>query len=275
MSQGEAGGSAQAKFRALTRAWRKRKRKVFAVVTVVCGSIFIFSWIAAHVWPFWTFMFGLWAGASMCFWMTARTSPPAWIEQWQQGAFGEQATGKQLKELEREGWVVLHDLPRGDGNVDHVLIGPGGVFVLDTKRIDGRVIVEDGIVTVRRIDDPELRYEHRGTGHLLRLASETHHRVLAASRINVWVTPVMVWWADFPQRVISGRCTHVQGEDLVQWLRDRPAQLAPSRLEQVANAVRTAWPSLAAERSAPDAWAIAVEWSYTLMAGRPVAGRSS
>jgi hypothetical protein len=34
-----------------------------------------------------------------------------------------QATGKQLRRLERDGWIVLPDLPRGGGNVDHVLWG--------------------------------------------------------------------------------------------------------------------------------------------------------
>ena len=133
------------------------------------------------------FLFGVWAGAAMSFWMMARHSPPGWIERWQQGAYGEQATAKQLRELGREGWVVLHDLP-----------GPGGVFVLDSKRIDGHVRVDNGTVTVARIDDPALQYVHTGTHHLRRLARETNDRVLGVRRIATWVTPILVWWADFP-----------------------------------------------------------------------------
>ncbi|MFZ5848444.1 MAG: nuclease-related domain-containing protein [Actinomycetota bacterium] len=95
------------------------------------------------------------------------------------GAFGEQATGKQLKKLEREGWIVLHDLPRGSGNVDHVLVGTGGVFVLDSKRTDGRVVVDEGGVIVTRLDDPDLHFVHSGTPHLLRLARETNERIRA------------------------------------------------------------------------------------------------
>lgn len=241
MSGMEAGASAQHKYTTLTRAWRKRKRKMLAAVTGVCGSVFVVSVVGWHVWPSLAFMFGLWAGASMSFWLMARNSPPAWIEQWQQGAFGEQATGKQLKKLEREGWMVLHDLPRETGNVDHVLVGPGGVFVLDSKRTDGRVVVESDTVTVTRLDDPDLHYVHTGSPHLLRLARETHDRLLAGSRINMWVTPVMVWWADFPQGVAEGRCAHVRGEELIDWLRARPARIARSRLEQVAHGVRAAW----------------------------------
>jgi len=241
MSRAKAGASAQDKYATLTRSWRKRKHKMLAAVTAACGSVFVLSVVGWHVWPSLAFMFGLWAGASMSFWLMARDSPPAWIEQWQQGAFGEQATGKQLRKLERKGWVVLHDLRRGTGNVDHVLVGPGGVFVLDSKRTDGRVVVEDGTVTVIRLDDPDLHYVHTGTPHLLRLARETHDRILAGSRISQWVTPVMVWWADFPQGVVEGRCAHVHGEELIAWLRARQPQIAPSRLAQVADAVRAAW----------------------------------
>lgn len=241
MSQGEAGAGAQEKYKTLTRAWRRRKRKFFLALTAFCGSVFVLSVIGWHLWPSLGFMFGIWAGAAMSFWLTARESPPAWIEQWQQGAFGEEATGKQLKKLEREGWVVLHDLQHGRGNVDHVLVGPGGVFVLDSKRTDGRVVVERGTVIVTRLDDPDLRYQHMGTPHLLGLARETHDRVLAGSRINQWVTPVMVWWAEFPQRVVEERCAYVHGEELIAWLRSRPTQIAEARVQQVAEAVRAAW----------------------------------
>jgi Nuclease-related domain len=40
-----------------------------------------------------------------------------------------------LAALERQGWAVLHDLavPRSRANIDHLVIGPGGVFVIDSK----------------------------------------------------------------------------------------------------------------------------------------------
>src|SRR4051812_47921420 len=52
----------------------------------------------------------------------------------QQGADGELATARALAELTVEGWHVLHDrlLPHG-GNIDHLAIGPAGVFVVDAK----------------------------------------------------------------------------------------------------------------------------------------------
>src|SRR4029450_5665207 len=55
------------------------------------------------------------------------------------GAAGERRTARLLEPLERHGWVVLHDLsvPGSRANLDHLVIGPGGVFVIDSKQYVG------------------------------------------------------------------------------------------------------------------------------------------
>jgi hypothetical protein len=54
---------------------------------------------------------------------------------------GERRTAQLLGPLERHGWVVLHDLavPGSAANIDHLAIGPGGVFVIDSKQYRGRL----------------------------------------------------------------------------------------------------------------------------------------
>jgi len=53
---------------------------------------------------------------------------------WYRGALGELAVGRLLATLGPE-WTVLHAVPVGTGtsDIDHVLIGPAGVFTLNTK----------------------------------------------------------------------------------------------------------------------------------------------
>ncbi|WP_432476684.1 NERD domain-containing protein [Nocardioides sp. GXQ0305] len=49
--------------------------------------------------------------------------------------------------LRTSGWTVLHDVPwpgRQRANIDHVVVGPGGVFVVDAKNWSGRIEVRDG-----------------------------------------------------------------------------------------------------------------------------------
>jgi hypothetical protein len=57
------------------------------------------------------------------------------------GAAGERRTARLLSPLERHGWVVLHDLavPGSRTNLDHLVIGPGGVFGIDSKQYRGRL----------------------------------------------------------------------------------------------------------------------------------------
>ena len=51
------------------------------------------------------------------------------------GFKGEKSVGHALEHFRREGYEVFHDVQQDPGNVDHVLIGPAGVFVVETKTI--------------------------------------------------------------------------------------------------------------------------------------------
>lgn len=50
-----------------------------------------------------------------------------------QGIDGEKAVGQFLDRLREQGYTVFHDIVAGSFNVDHVLIGTGGVFTIETK----------------------------------------------------------------------------------------------------------------------------------------------
>lgn len=53
---------------------------------------------------------------------------------YQLGYAGEVAVGSALNELMRQGYYVFHDV-KGDGeyNIDHIVVGPNGVFAVETK----------------------------------------------------------------------------------------------------------------------------------------------
>ena len=222
----------------MLKTWHRRNRRVFIVVGALCGAILAASVAAGWAWPSQRWTAGFLGGVASAFFILLRLSPPGWIENWQQGAWGEKATAKVLGPLEKEGWVVLHDLSAERGNLDHIVIGPGGVFLLDSKRLSGSVNIDPDGVTVRRFDDPDLTYHHPGGGHLRALALETHDRVRQVTRINQWVTPVMVIWAEFPQRIAQHeKCYYVHGDDLADWLRAQQTTIATSRIGQIASAV--------------------------------------
>ena len=71
-----------------------------------------------------------------------------------QGIEGEKAVGQFLERLREQGYQVFHDLVGEGFNVDHVLIGPAGVFTIETKtwskpqRGDARIVYDGSTLTV-------------------------------------------------------------------------------------------------------------------------------
>src|SRR5580658_2118946 len=66
---------------------------------------------------------------------------------WGRGAGGEVATAQLLSRLPRR-FVVLHDrhAPGSRGNLDHIVIGPSGVWVVDSKVRHARLRIRRGQV---------------------------------------------------------------------------------------------------------------------------------
>jgi hypothetical protein len=71
----------------------------------------------------------------------ALSEDPHSTNAWAYGASGEAKLGKLLDPLREEGMAVLHDrrIPASRANIDHLVIAPWGVFVIDAKNYKGRV----------------------------------------------------------------------------------------------------------------------------------------
>jgi hypothetical protein len=67
-----------------------------------------------------------------------RTTTPR-VERWGRGAQGEELVGRVLDGLRVKGWFALHDINSGRGNIDHVLVGPAGIFTIETKSHRGQI----------------------------------------------------------------------------------------------------------------------------------------
>jgi hypothetical protein len=99
------------------------------------------------------------------------------------GMLGEKVVAQELEELRALGYRVRHDIPAKGYNIDHVLIGPAGVFVIETKTIskptdrdakveydgervlvDGHVPDRDPIKQVKACSDRIAEILQQGTG---------------------------------------------------------------------------------------------------------------
>ncbi|HET7488272.1 MAG TPA: nuclease-related domain-containing protein [Acidimicrobiales bacterium] len=90
-----------------------------------------------------------WIGLVLALGATLRMGREAWgaratTEAWRKGSEGEVRTGNTLDRLRDRGYVVLHDrkIPGSRANIDHALVGPTGVAIVENKHYTGRVVID-------------------------------------------------------------------------------------------------------------------------------------
>jgi len=121
---------------------------------------------------------------------------------WSQGAEGEEVVGKVLEDLAEDGWYVIHDVSFGRGNIDHIVVGPGGVFTIETKSRAGKVWID-------RLDPKMLRQAYAEKCKLEELTGLEVQALLVFSQAYI-VDRVPAWRrgvAILPARILTGFLT--------------------------------------------------------------------
>ena len=148
---------------------------------------------------------------------------------WYRGAIGELVVGEILDNLGPE-WLVLHAVPVGSGSsdIDHVLIGPAGVFTINTKNHSGQPVWVAGRT---------LMVAGRKTRHLYNAAHEAARAtklLTAAAGFPVKVTAVVVIVE--PKTLTIKACPEqvvVTDAQLPRWLRTASPMLAWAELARI------------------------------------------
>ena len=236
-SRGKPGGSAGLFYEQQRKAWISRNRRVFRILDAIVVVVVSGSLVLWRAWPVTAWYGGLVAGVALCFDLSARMNPPAWIEQWQAGAFGEERTGRELARLAAE-WTVVHDVQRsGGGNIDHVVVGPPGVYLLDSKNIGTEVRI-DGEELVALRPDGKPRYRERSVAGRTRGAAAALSQALTAVRSGCWVHAVVVVWGDMAEPHVAARSLDwVAGPELVDWLSTRTPDRDQDRVARACEAL--------------------------------------
>jgi hypothetical protein len=231
-SVGRPGGSARARWRRARAAewaiWiRTLPRRLAAALGISAVGGGLGSLLAPRL--------GLVAGglaAVLAGWrLRFRPSPDA--RAWRRGAAGERRTARLLGQLERQGWVVLHDLavPGSAANIDHLAIGPGGVFVIDSKQYRGRLQLDSS----GRLWHG--RYPLTTVLRAVSFEADRAAQVLADPQVVapiVAVHGVQVPWG----KVVTQGVPVVSARRLPSMLRTLPAVLGPERVAALAHQAR-------------------------------------
>jgi Nuclease-related domain len=160
---------------------------------------------------------------------------------WRLGADGEEAVAKRLSKLD-DRWRVLHAVPVGsrDSDIDHVVIGPGGVYTINAKNHPGaRIWVGgDGFrVNGRRV--PYIRNSRHEALRASRLLSE-------AAGFPVFVTGLLAVYGASDFTVKQQPATDVvvlTRRETVKWLSRRPETLTVEQADAIYEHARrsTTW----------------------------------
>ena len=124
---------------------------------------------------------------------------------WTKGGRSEEAVGELLDSLCVEGYVVEHDIEQPwEGNVDHLVAGPTGVFLIETKH---------------------RRYKDGAPAKAKRQAAKLH------AELGVWVTPVICVHARQRTPIRHQGVWVMSADQLLEWIRaQRGRQAEPAAL---------------------------------------------
>ena len=145
------------------------------------------------------------------------------VDRQDRGATGEEQVGALLDSFCEGDWRVMHDVTLGRGNVDHLVIGPGGMFTIETKSHPGPVRIS------------------RVHGATLEQACAQRRSMEALTGLKA--EPLIVYsraWVDRPLARRKG-VRLLPARMLVRYLQKRPQRLTAEQIEtaraQVAQAL--------------------------------------
>ncbi|MCU1456152.1 MAG: hypothetical protein JWL73_244 [Actinomycetia bacterium] len=127
---------------------------------------------------------------------------PQHLTAWAKGAEGERLLGAALDVLASESVRVLHDrrVPGGPGNIDHVVVTPGAVYVVDAKRHRNKKVEKREKGGLFRTDTRLYVGGRDGTGMLDGMARQVeavHHAVGAGPPVHPVLCFIDAEWGLF------------------------------------------------------------------------------
>jgi hypothetical protein len=220
-----AGRYAHDRYKLGLKRWRRWVRGVSLAISAPLFLLGVAALVFSHGTVLWLggALFGLGTAA----WIWLRDTPPDYVENWNTGAEGERKTAKALRSLKGLEWRIFHDIQTGYGNYDHVVVSPGGVFLLETKYLGGIIEMRDGVPCVRRKLYPD---QSKPYGDIRRQALSSAARLKGEieelSGYRTWVQAVVVFWSDFPEGIYEDEhCAFVHGPRLRSWLLEQSRRL--------------------------------------------------
>ncbi|MFI0355091.1 nuclease-related domain-containing protein [Actinomadura sp. 9N407] len=177
-----------------------------------------------------------------------RSRKDSCVPAWQKSSAAERRTEKQLRSLEKGGYHVLHAraVPRdddgvSDGRIDHLVIGPSGVYAIDSEKWDKRLPVRT--LSHRKLFHGPFNKKDRLDE--ARWEAEQASKIIAGRvGFEVPVQPsVAIYGPSIPWKVMRVRDVDVYAGNRARgYLRRRPKVLTETDIVRIYQAAQTALP---------------------------------
>jgi hypothetical protein len=151
------------------------------------------------------------------------------------GERGERKVAELLDDLRESGYRIVHDIVGNGFNIDHVVIGPAGVFAVETKYRSGWGEIEfrngEGLFVGGRKEENDPLSQARGN------AKAVNQLIKEMCGLYKWVTPLVVFvgdwkiknkWRDTDTRVFST-------DQVVRYFEDQQPELKRSEIRLIAS----------------------------------------
>lgn len=149
------------------------------------------------------------------------------------GRDGERVTAELLDELRATGHKIYHDIQTGQGNIDHVIVGPKGIFTVETKTrskspndtitYDGERITIDGYSPT---PDPLNQAKAQ--------AKWLHERIKTQTGRQLPITPTIVypaWYIHYLTNPTTAQVKVYNPNALITFINRQPDTLNPQDIQ--------------------------------------------
>ncbi len=166
-------------------------------------------------------------------WKTARE-----LWDYRLGYTGERVVGEALNQLLADGFRVFHDLPFDGFNIDHVVVGPPGVFVFETKT-RRKTVKDDGQKVYRVAFDgsalrwPDGKVDSYGLDQAARNAKTLSQYLANSAAERVWVQPVLVLPGWMVERKAVGAVNVLNPKEIRKSFQ-KTTVLSPEQIQRIA-----------------------------------------
>lgn len=158
------------------------------------------------------------------------------VSRWRAGLKGEEEVASRLRSVLDDEWVLFSGVVVDGawGDIDHVLVGPAGVFAIEVKNWSGEIVYDDDRRLWYRISN------HAPNGEILKDPVRQIEQGAAALRslVGIQTNPVVV----FTNRNSTYRGDHPTTQvftlpHFIRWISSQPHTLSRPQVESIASKI--------------------------------------